>query len=87
VACICGVVWISFSLLMMWAYPAFIAPLFNKFTALEDAALATRIQGLLTKCGFKSQGIFVWTARGARARQCLFQPAWATTNASCSSIR
>lgn len=53
------VVWISFSLIMMWAYPAFIAPLFNKFTALEDAALATRIQGLLSKCGFKSQGIFV----------------------------
>ncbi len=52
-------VWIGFSLIMMWAYPAFIAPLFNKFTALEDAALASRIQGLLSKCGFKSQGIFV----------------------------
>ncbi|MEE9342480.1 MAG: M48 family metallopeptidase, partial [Gammaproteobacteria bacterium] len=52
-------VWMGFSLLMMWAYPAFIAPLFNKFTPLEDDALKNRIQTLLTKCGFTSQGIFV----------------------------
>ena len=52
-------VWVSFSLFMLWAYPAFIAPLFNRFTPLEDDALRTRIQRLLDQCGFRSQGIFV----------------------------
>jgi STE24 endopeptidase len=51
--------WIGFTLLMMWAYPAFIAPLFNQFSPLEDVALKTRVEGLLSRCGFKSQGIFV----------------------------
>jgi STE24 endopeptidase len=37
----------------------FIAPLFNKFTPLEDSALKNRIEQLLTKCGFKSQGLYV----------------------------
>ncbi|MEW6352999.1 MAG: M48 family metallopeptidase [Pseudomonadota bacterium] len=52
-------VWTGFTLLMMWAYPAFIAPLFNKFKELGDADLAQRIQRLLQKCGFTSKGIFV----------------------------
>jgi len=52
-------VWMSFSLVMIWAYPAFIAPLFNKFTPLQDAALRTRIENLLQRCGFQSQGVFV----------------------------
>lgn len=52
-------VWIGFSLLMMWAYPAFIAPLFNKFAPLDNAALRNRIEALLMRCGFHSDGIFV----------------------------
>ncbi len=51
--------WASFSLLMLWAYPAVIAPLFNKFTLLEDEQLQQRIQTLLDRCGFKSKGIYV----------------------------
>lgn len=51
--------WMGFALFMMWAYPAFIAPLFNKFTPLEDAKLQQRVENLLSRCGFKSQGIFV----------------------------
>lgn len=51
--------WIGFGLVMMWAYPAFIAPLFNKFTPLEDEQLKARVEALLARCGFKSQGIFV----------------------------
>ena len=51
--------WLGFSLLMMWAYPAFIAPLFNTFRPLQNEALQTRIENLLTRNGFKSQGIFV----------------------------
>jgi STE24 endopeptidase len=52
-------VWISFSLLMMWAYPSFIAPLFNKFAPLDNAELRSRIESLLSRCGFQSEGIFV----------------------------
>jgi STE24 endopeptidase len=52
-------VWMGFSLLMMWAWPAFIAPLFNKFVPLDDAALRERIERLLERCGFKSNGVFV----------------------------
>ncbi|NQY25817.1 MAG: M48 family metallopeptidase [Piscirickettsiaceae bacterium] len=51
--------WIGFTVLMMWAYPAFIAPLFNKFTPLDDEQLKSRVESLLSRCGFKSQGIYV----------------------------
>jgi STE24 endopeptidase len=53
------VVWSVFNLLMLAVYPTFIAPLFNKFSPLEDESLKQRIENLLTKCGFKSQGLFV----------------------------
>jgi len=49
----------TFSLLMSWLYPTVIAPLFNKFTPMEEGSLKERIQGLLTRCGFNSQGIFI----------------------------
>ncbi|HQN65796.1 MAG TPA: M48 family metallopeptidase [Methylophilus sp.] len=52
-------VWSIFNLLILAIYPTFIAPLFNKFTPLTDNALKTRIETLLQKCGFKSQGLFV----------------------------
>ena len=48
-----------FSLLMQWIFPSFIAPLFNKFQALEDGPLKTQIEALLTRCDFASQGLFV----------------------------
>ena len=51
--------WMSFSLTMIWAYPAFIAPLFNKFSPLDNASLRARIEALLSRCGFHSQGVFV----------------------------
>jgi STE24 endopeptidase len=51
--------WLALMLLMTWAWPAFIAPLFNKFTPLEDAQLKGRIESLLLRCGFTSQGVFV----------------------------
>ena len=53
------VIWLGFSLLMMWAYPAFIAPWFNKFRPLADESLRQRIESLLQRNGFASQGIFV----------------------------
>ena len=52
-------VWTAFSLFMIWAFPAFIAPLFNKFSALEEGSLKNRIESLLQRCGFTSQGVFI----------------------------
>lgn len=49
----------GFSLLMLWFYPAFIAPLFNKFKPLDNPTLKTKINQLLERTGFKSDGIFV----------------------------
>ena len=52
-------IWSAFNIIMLAVYPTFIAPLFNKFTPLKDENLKERIEMLLTKCGFKSQGLFV----------------------------
>ncbi|MBO9537611.1 M48 family metallopeptidase [Herbaspirillum sp.] len=53
------VVLCAFQLLMLVIYPSFIAPLFNKFTALEDDSLRSRIEGLMQRVGFASKGLFV----------------------------
>jgi STE24 endopeptidase len=49
----------TFSLLMSWLFPTVIAPLFNKFTPMEEGSLKQRIQSLLERCGFSSNGIFI----------------------------
>jgi len=51
--------WTGFTLVMVWAYPTVIAPLFNKFSPVNDAAVRKRIQALLERTGFRSRGIFV----------------------------
>jgi len=51
--------WMSFTLIMIWAYPVFIAPMFNKFSTLQDESLNTRIDRLLQRCGFHSEGVYV----------------------------
>ena len=51
--------WLALMLLMSWAWPAFIAQLFNKFAPLEDPVLRARIEALLQRCGFTSEGVFV----------------------------
>jgi STE24 endopeptidase len=51
--------WLGFNLLLVWAWPRFIAPLFNRFTPLEDAALRARIDALLERTGFTSKGLYV----------------------------
>ena len=51
--------WLGFNLLVMLVYPSFIAPLFNKFQPLADGPLKARIEGLMTRCGFRLSGLFV----------------------------
>lgn len=52
-------VWSGFQLLMLVLYPTVIAPLFNKFSPLDDDNLRTRIEGLMQRVGFASKGLFV----------------------------
>jgi len=51
--------WTVFTLIMLWLYPTVIAPLFNRFTPLQDDALRERIVNLLQRCGFNNDGIFI----------------------------
>ena len=53
------VAWFGFSLLLMWLFPTVIAPLFNRFTPLDDGLTRQRIERLLSRCGFHSNGLFV----------------------------
>ncbi|WP_407427138.1 M48 family metallopeptidase [Treponema sp.] len=57
-----GCIYFVFSLGISVIYPIFIAPLFNKFTPLEEGELKTRLEELLKKCGFKASGLFVMDA-------------------------
>jgi STE24 endopeptidase len=52
-------VWVTFNLLLLFLYPSFIAPLFNKFQPLQNESLKARIEALLLKCGFTASGLFV----------------------------
>lgn len=49
-------------LLLIFIYPTFIAPLFNKFSPLEEGEVKNKILDLLSRCGFKSSGLFVMDA-------------------------
>jgi STE24 endopeptidase len=49
----------GFQLLMLVLYPSVIAPLFNKFTPLDDDSLRSRIENLMQRVGFASKGLFV----------------------------
>lgn len=51
--------WCAFNLLILFIFPTWIAPLFNRFEPLADSELKTRIEGLLQRCGFASNGLFV----------------------------
>jgi STE24 endopeptidase len=53
-------VWLGTTLALTWAAPRFIAPLFNRFSPLGDAALKQRVEALLERCGFAARGgVFV----------------------------
>ncbi|RGE46745.1 M48 family peptidase [Comamonas testosteroni] len=52
-------VWTGFNLLLMWIFPSFIAPLFNKFQPLADEGLKSRVTQLMERCGFAAKGLFV----------------------------
>jgi len=51
--------WMALSLLLAWAGPAFLAKLFFKFTPLPEGELRTRVEGLLERTGYASDGVYV----------------------------
>jgi len=51
--------WVAFNALALVIFPTLIAPIFNKFTPLEDGPLASRIHALAARCGFAIGGLFV----------------------------
>jgi STE24 endopeptidase len=60
---LCG--WAALMILMvamLVIYPAFIAPLFNKFTPMAEGPMKAHIEALLAKCGFEANGLFVMDA-------------------------
>lgn len=51
--------WMAFNLLVLVLFPTVIAPLFNKFSPLQDDSLRAGIEDLLRKCGFQAKGVYV----------------------------
>ncbi|MBY0516606.1 MAG: M48 family metallopeptidase, partial [Bacteriovoracaceae bacterium] len=51
-----------FQLFIMLLWPTVIAPLFNKFSPLQDESLAQGIKSLVENAGFKSNGVYVMDA-------------------------
>ena len=51
--------WAAFSVLVGWAWPRFIAPLFNHFRELETGTLREGVESLARRCGFEPRGVYV----------------------------
>ncbi len=49
----------AFMLFVQFIAPTVIAPLFNKFTPMQEGEMKKRIEGLIARCGFTSKGLFV----------------------------
>ena len=50
---------VVYSLFVQFIAPTVIAPLFNKFSPMQDADLKERVERLLARCGFKVKGLMV----------------------------
>ena len=52
-------IWVAFNILLIWLFPTVIAPMFNKFTPLDNPEISARINHLMERCGFSVKGLFV----------------------------
>jgi STE24 endopeptidase len=53
-------IWLGWTVVLTWAAPKFIAPIFNRFSPLTDESLKKRVETLLERCGFAARGgVFV----------------------------
>jgi STE24 endopeptidase len=53
---------IGFQFILMWAFPKFIAPLFNKFSPLDREDFKSVIEQLCKRVGFAHSGVYVMDA-------------------------
>jgi STE24 endopeptidase len=53
------IAWVAFGLAVSFAWPRFIAPLFNRFRPLEPGPLRAAVEHIMSRCGFASDGVFV----------------------------
>lgn len=51
--------WALFSILLSWAWPRLIAPLFNRFRELENGPMRDAVESLARDCGFEPRGVMV----------------------------
>ncbi len=51
--------WVAFNAFMVAVYPTWIAPLFNRFSPMQDPELKERVERLMARCGFKVKGLMV----------------------------
>jgi STE24 endopeptidase len=56
------VAFMALTISMTIIYPMFIAPMFNTFTPMAEGSTKSRMESLLEKCGFESNGLFVMDA-------------------------
>ncbi|MFT0850937.1 M48 family metallopeptidase [Achromobacter sp. F4_2707] len=52
-------IWVVFNFLLIWLFPTVIAPMFNKFTPLDNPDISDRIERLMERGGFSVDGLFV----------------------------
>jgi STE24 endopeptidase len=52
----------AFQVALVWLYPTFIAPLFNRFAPLPDGPLRARLEALARDARFRTRGLFVMDA-------------------------
>jgi STE24 endopeptidase len=52
----------AFQVFLLWLWPTFVAPLFNKFEPLPDGELKDRLHAMAAAAGFGNRGLFVMDA-------------------------
>ena len=52
----------AFQLFLLWIWPSFIAPLFNKFAPLPEGQLKDRLESMAKAAGFDNRGLYVMDA-------------------------
>lgn len=52
----------AFQVFLLWIWPTFIAPLFNKFQPLPEGELKDRLDAMASAAGFRNRGLYVMDA-------------------------
>jgi STE24 endopeptidase len=53
---------VAVQVILLWAWPTLIAPLFNRFEPLAEGPLRSRLEALARDAGFRNRGLFVMDA-------------------------